>query len=96
MTYCIYHELEYSQEDWPQECPFCEFGMPTRLSEGFFAGDAVPAHYLFRVAGSQPTAWQWCLGGDWHTVVFSQTAAPHWLGRYLQRVFLGIHWRRCQ
>lgn len=30
--YCSFHELKYSLEDWPDRCPFCEFGMPGRYS----------------------------------------------------------------
>lgn len=38
--------------------------------------------------------WQWCLNGEWNSVVFNVVSAPNPFNRLMQRLILGIHWRK--
>jgi len=38
--------------------------------------------------------WEWVIDGDWNGVRFQLNDAPCWFHRFMQRVLLGIHWRR--
>ena len=38
--------------------------------------------------------WEWCIGGDWHSMTYRVIASPHFLGRILQKYLLDIHWRK--
>ena len=38
--------------------------------------------------------WEWSVGGDWYSGTFRVIKSPHWLGRFLQKWLLDIHWRK--
>jgi len=38
--------------------------------------------------------WQWCLNGEWNSVVFNVVSAPNAFNRLMQKWILGIHWRK--
>lgn len=46
-----------------------------------------------RIIDFEKPRWQWCLDGNW-AVVFSAYTAPNAFNRLMQKLILGIHWRR--
>ena len=40
--------------------------------------------------------WEWSFNGDWYamTVSLALVKPPNWFHRFMQRVCLGIHWRK--
>jgi len=38
--------------------------------------------------------WQWSLTDKWDSVVFNSVSAPNAFNRLMQRLILGIHWRK--
>lgn len=48
----------------------------------------------YLIAPPPPPKWEWCFGGEWHSFTVRVQAAPNRFCRWMQRVCLGIHWRR--
>ena len=46
-----------------------------------------------RIIDFEKPSWQWCLDGNW-SLVFSSYSAPNAFNRLMQKLILGIHWRR--
>lgn len=38
--------------------------------------------------------WEWCLNGEWNSIRFQAASAPCLIHRVMQRLLLGIVWRR--
>jgi len=46
-----------------------------------------------RIVESRKCEWQYCLSGDW-SITYHIQKGPHWLGRFLQKWLLDIHWKK--
>ena len=42
-----------------------------------------------------PPTWECCFGGNW-SVRYCLNVYPNWIGRYFQKWFLDIHWRKIE